>query len=61
MQLHLHYINLMKKNHLKISSLEILKRRATREMIILLNNLAILLYPLGSKFLALDARHMWKK
>jgi hypothetical protein len=51
----------MKKNHLKISSLEILKRRATREMIILLNNLAILLYPLGSKFLALDARHMWKK
>jgi len=31
------------------------------EMIPLLNNLATFLYPLGSNFLALDARHMCRK
>jgi hypothetical protein len=35
-----------------------LKQRAIRAMIPLLDNLATFLYPLGSKYLVLDAFHM---
>jgi hypothetical protein len=48
-----------KKIHMKISKL--LKQSVAREMILLLNNLATFLYPLGSIFLTLDAHHMCKK
>jgi hypothetical protein len=62
MQLHVHYVNLMKeKITWKFQNLEILKQRATRVMILLLNNLATFLYPLGSKYLVLDACHMCGK
>ncbi len=58
MQLHVHYVNLMKKKHMKYQSL---KQRAARELIPLLNNLATFLYPLGSKFLVLNACHICRK
>ncbi len=38
-----------------------MKQRVAREMILLLNNLAIFLYPLGSRFLTLDVHHMCRK
>jgi hypothetical protein len=42
MQLHVHYVNLMKnKSTWKFQSFEILKQRIAREMIPLLNNLVI--------------------
>jgi hypothetical protein len=44
MQLHVHYVNLMKKNQMKIQSFKILKQRAAREMIYLLNNLDYFFY-----------------
>jgi hypothetical protein len=62
MQVHVHYVNLMKnKITWKFQNLEILKQQVAMEMIPLLNNLATFLYPLGSNFLALDACHMCKK
>jgi hypothetical protein len=62
MQLHVHYVNLMKnKITWKFQSLENLKQTATKEMIPLLNKFPIFLYPLGSKILALDACHMCRK
>ncbi len=60
MQLHVHNVNLMKKkSDENFKVLEFQKKRA-REIIPLLNNLATFLYPLGSKFLDLDACHMCK-
>jgi hypothetical protein len=62
MQLYVHYVNFMKKKITwKFQSLEILKQRDAREMIPLLNNLDIFLYPLGSNFRALDACDMCRK
>jgi hypothetical protein len=62
MQLHVHYVNLMKKKITwKFQNIENLKQKATREMIPLLNKLATFLYPLGFKFLALNACHMCRK
>jgi len=62
MQLHVHYVNLMKKKITwKFQNIEILKQKAIREMIHLLNNLVTFLYPVGSNFLALNACHMCKK
>jgi hypothetical protein len=62
MQVHVDYINLIKKKITwKFQNIEILKQKAHKEMIHLLNNLAIFLYPLGSKFLALNACHMCRK
>jgi hypothetical protein len=62
MQLHVHYVNLMKeKITWNSQNLETLKQRATREIILLLSNVVTFLYPLGSKYLVLDACHMCKK
>jgi hypothetical protein len=62
MQLHVHYVNLMKKQITwKFQIFENLKPRVTMQMIPLSNILATFLYSLGSKFLALDACHMCKK
>jgi hypothetical protein len=61
-QLYVCYVNFMKKKITwKFQSLEILKQRDAREMILLLNNLDIFLYPLGSNFQALDACDMCRK
>jgi DNA modification methylase len=58
MQIHVHYVNLMKKKITwKFQSFEILKQKVAREMIPLVNNLGTFLYPLGSKFLTLNAHH----
>jgi hypothetical protein len=56
MQLHVHYVNLI-----KISKSWKFEATTTNEMIPLLNNLVTVLYPLGSKNLALDAHYMCKK
>jgi hypothetical protein len=62
MQLHVHYVNLIKKKITwKFQSLEILKQIAAREMIFLLNSLVTFLNPLGSKNFALNVHHMFKK
>jgi hypothetical protein len=63
MKVYVHWINLMKKQiKQKFQSVEILKKRATRQKKThFLNHLIKTLCSMGSKFIALDASHMCKK
>jgi hypothetical protein len=64
MKLHVHWMNLMKnqmKENFQFQNLEILKERATRERTHFLNHLIKKICSMGSKCLALDVGHMYKK
>jgi len=64
MKLHVHWMNLMKnqmKEKFQFQNLEILKIRATRERTHFLNHLIKKICSMGSKCLALDVGHMYKK
>jgi hypothetical protein len=62
MKIHVQWMNLMENQVIqKFQSLEILKERVTRQKTRLKNHLIKKLCSMGSKCLALDARHMCKK
>jgi hypothetical protein len=64
MKLHVHWMNLIKnqiKENFQFQNLEILKERATRQRTHCLNHLIKKLCSMGSKCLALDVGHMYKK
>ncbi len=62
MKVHVHWMNLMKNQIIqKFQNLKILKERATRQKTHFKNHLIQKNYSMGSKCLALDASHMYKK
>ncbi len=62
MKVHVHWMNLMKNQIIqKYQSLEILKEKASRQMIHFLNNLTKTLCSMGSKCVALGANYMCRK
>jgi len=62
MKVHVHWMNLMKNQIIqKFQNLKILKERATRQKTHFLNHLIQKNCSMGSKCLALDAGHMYKK
>jgi hypothetical protein len=59
MKVHVHWVNLMKKQIIqKFQSLEILKEKATKQRIHFFNHLIKHLCSMGSNCLALDASNM---
>jgi hypothetical protein len=62
MKVHVHWMNWMKNQiKQKFESFEILKERATRQWTHLKNHLIKKLRSMGSKCLALNASHMFRK